>query len=118
MAITLQESIVRSKAGSLTIDTPHAACDLYYILLERYELDPKDGIVEIKYVEHGVIEFRVKSVIFRFVYQPGKLFALFCRHAEGERWYNANFDNTNHEPAKHIVNLVSKHAFDEVPSPI
>ncbi len=116
--MTLQESLNRARNGDLTIDTPKAASDLYEILLERWDLQPQDGVIQIRRTDHGAIEFRVKVVIFRFTYQPGQERAMFYRHMESDRWYNAQFDDKNPDPVKHIVNLVTRYAHENLPKPV
>ena len=116
MTTTFQESLVKARKGNPAIDTPHAAADLYYILTERFSKD--HGVIEIRRVDHGCIEFRVKSTIFRFSYKPGTKFTAFCRNMESDKWVNTKFDNEASDPSEHLISLVVKYAYDEPPNPI
>lgn len=113
-----ESSLDRAQNGNPKIDTPQAASDLNYILHKQYKITNGTGLIQIRKVEYGLIEFRVKVVIFKFIYKPAREFGLFYRHMESERWNNAHFNHKFKDKVKHLVNLVSKYAFKDIPSPI
>lgn len=111
-------SLERAKSGNPKIDTPRAASDLYYILHKRFKIKLDTGVIQIRKVDYGSIEFRVRAIIFKFMYKPSDKFRLFYLHLEGVTWQDAHYDDQSKGKSKHLIDLVKKIAITHVPNPI
>lgn len=113
--INFETSLQRAKNGNPKIDTPQAASDLYYILHKKFKIKLDSGIIELRKVDYGSIEFRVKAVLFKFMYKPTHSFRLFYMHLESDKWQDAHYDDA--KSAEHLIKTIQELAFKKVPTP-
>lgn len=114
----LEISLERAKSGNPKIDTPQAASDLYYILHKRFKIKLDTGVIQIRKVDYGSIEFRVKAMIFKFMYKPTDKFRLFYLHLEGITWQDAHYDDQVKGKVNQLVDIVKRLSITHVPNPI
>lgn len=112
---SIEEALVKSRQGQITINTPHAAADLHSSIVDEFGLDFET--VRLKRVEFANIIFTVKNVVFNFAFAPGSPFSLLYRHMEGDSWKDAKFQETDND-FQHLMGIIRNKVFEDPPSPI
>lgn len=112
---SIEEALVKSRQGQITINTPHAAADLHSSIVDEFGLD--FDVVRLKRVEFANIIFSVRNVVFNFAFPPNSPFTLLCRHMESDKWQNADFQETDND-VKHLMDIIRNKVFEDPPSPV
>ena len=112
---SIEEALVKSRQGHITINTPHAAADLHSSIVDEFGLDFET--VRLKRVELANIIFTVKNIVFNFAFSPGSQFSLLYRHMESDDWKNAKFEETD-DDLRHLMGHIKDKVFENPPSPI